>query len=87
MSTIDAAEIAAEAGLSLPNRSWSIEARPTGMFITGMDMAGEGRARAPYRRADAILRHEVADSAHAKAAITDAMRTIGDMLDAQEPAE
>jgi hypothetical protein len=86
MSTIDAAEIAAEAGLSRTDRVWSIEARPTGMFITGIDMAGEGRDRHAIRRADAILRHEVADPAHAKGAITAAMRTIGDMLDATEPA-
>lgn len=84
-TTFDAHELAAKVGLDRPGRTWSVEARASGFFVTGFD-----RSRPIEHRADAILdANRLKDPEAAKGALIEAIQTISYMLDidlAAEPA-
>ncbi|BBZ94306.1 hypothetical protein BRDID11004_47910 [Bradyrhizobium diazoefficiens] len=80
-ATFDAQALAGKYGLDRPGRSFAVEARASGFFVTGTDSG---------HRADAILHaNQLTDPEAAKLALVGAIQTLDYMLDidlAAEPA-
>jgi hypothetical protein len=79
MTTFDAHAIAVQYGLDRPGRSFAVEARASGFFVTGTENG---------HRADAILQaNQLADPEAGKLALVGAIQTLAYMLDIDLAAE